>query len=103
MWALLSRRNVTRRKCKANRWSGLTRQEAYEVEVSVLERLRGREVPGCPGRYVPKLLQRYDGNLTFVQTWDGVPLSQKYPISEFNKEFCDLSRDYVSSGVDTNY
>ena len=100
---LLSRRNVTRRKCKANRWSGLTRQEAYEVEVSVLERLRGREVPGCPGRYVPRLLARYDGNLTFVQTWDGVPLSQKYPISEFNRKFCDLSRDYVSSGVDTNY
>ena len=100
---LLSRRNVTRRKCKANRWSGLTRQEAYEIEVSVLERLRGREVPDCPGRYVPKLLARYDQNLTFVQTWDGVPLSQKYPISEFNKKFCDLPRDYVSSGVDTNY
>ena len=76
---------------------------AYELEVSVLERLRGREVPGCPGRYVPRLLARYDQNLTFVQTWDGVQLSQKYPISEFNKKFCDLSRDYVSSGVDTNY
>ena len=50
-----------------------------------------------------KLLARYDVNLTFVQTWDGVPLSQKYPISEFNRGFCDLSRDYVSSGVDTNY
>ena len=98
---LLSRRNVTRRKCKANRWSGLTRQEAYEIEVSVLERLRGREVPGCPGRYVPQLLARYDQNLTFVQTWDGVPLSQKYPIAEFNRAFCDLSREYVSSGVDT--
>ena len=58
---LLSRRNVTRRKCKANRWSGLTRQEAYDIEVSVLERLRDREVPGCPGRYVPRLLARYDG------------------------------------------
>ena len=53
-------------------------------------------MPGCPGRYVPKLLARYDQNLTFVQTWDGVPLSQKYPISEFNKKFCDLSLDYVA-------
>ena len=39
-----------------------------------------------------QLVNRYDQNLTFVQTWDGVPLSQKYPISEFNKGFCDLSR-----------
>ena len=62
----------------------------------MLERLRDREVPGCPGRYVPRLLARYDQNLTFVQTWDGVPLSQKYPVSEFNKNFCDLSREYVA-------
>ena len=67
--------------CKKNQFSGLGPTKAY----------------------VPRLLARYDQNLTFVQTWDGVPLSQKYPISEFNKKFCDLSRDYVSSGVDTNY
>ena len=70
----------------------------------MLERYRRRFARLCPGRYVPtSLLARYDNNLTFVQTWDGVPLSQKYPIAEFNKGFCDLSRDYVSSGVDANY
>ena len=83
----------------ARRW------RTRSVLPNVWQRLRPR---GCWLRrlrptYVPQLLARYDQNLTFVQTWDGVPLSQKYPIAEFNKKFCELSLDYVSSGVDTNY
>ena len=91
--------------CKKNQFSGLGPTKAYALEVSILKVLEEKRNASsyvtrkCRDRYFPKLLARrdpQDQNLTFVQTWDGVPLSQKYPISEFNKKFCDLSRDYVA-------
>ena len=84
---------LRRRGCRWNHDSGLRPPEAYALEVAILERLNEpRNVSHCPGRYFPRLLRRYDANLSFVQSWDGTNLLESPSTAQCALSNQDLTR-----------
>ena len=84
---------LRRRGCRWNHDSGLRPPEAYALEVAILERLNEpRNVSGCAGRYFPRLLRRYDANLSFVQSFDGTNLLESPSTAQCALSNQDLTR-----------
>ncbi len=84
---------LRRRGCRWNHDSGLRPPEAYRLEVAILERLNeARNVSHCPGRYFPRLLRRYDANLSFVQSYDGTNLLESPSTAQCALSNQDLTR-----------
>jgi len=84
---------LRRRGCRWNHDSGLRPPEAYRLEVAILERLsESRNVSGCAGRYFPRLLRRYDANLSFVQSFDGTNLLEGPSTAQCALSNQDLTR-----------
>ena len=84
---------LRRRGCRWNHDSGLRPPEAYALEVAILERLNEpRNASRCPGRYFPRLLRRYDANLSFVQSFDGTNLLESPSTAQCALSNQDLTR-----------
>ena len=84
---------LRRRGCRWNHDSGLRPPEAYALEVAILERLNEpRNVSQCTGRYFPRLLRRYDANLSFVQSFDGTNLLESPSTAQCALSNQDLTR-----------
>jgi len=84
---------LRRRGCRWNHDSGLRPPEAYALEVAILERLNEpRNASGCRGRYFPRLLRRYDANLSFVQSFDGTNLLESPSTAQCALSNQDLTR-----------
>ena len=84
---------LRRRGCRWNHDSGLRPPEAYALEVAILERLNEpRNASGCTGRYFPRLLRRYDANLSFVQSFDGTNLLESPSTAQCALTNQDLTR-----------
>ena len=80
--------------------TGLEPARAYELEVSILEQLDDASlIPAdCPKHsYFPKLLERDDASLTFVQAFAGTPIFTVGPrgSQRLNRQICHLKRDFV--------
>jgi len=97
---------VTKKFKSSNRFTGLSANQSYHLEVSILERLNAPNLSPATicsnvnlertARFFPKLLARNDATLTFTTSYDGTSLDQIYEKNRKARDnFCSLPLSFV--------